>query len=196
MFISEARAENGSGSRKRIEPVRAMPNFPPSQKKRLLQKVTEAGAARALPTITRYVGPEALLAGGRREPDPVDRRADPARWRQRRAEMVIGMAHAGGPTCWSTYWARCRRTCSRVRGQARFELPSGDVKYHNGFSSTISTAAGGAHLSRVHPSHLEIVDPVVEGSVRARQRRRNDKTGDQVMPILLHGDAASRRRAS
>ncbi len=47
------------------------------------------------------------------------------------------------------------------------------------------------HISLAfNPSHLEIVNPVVEGSVRARQRRRDDKTGDQVLPMLIHGDAA------
>src|SRR5687768_18409311 len=70
-------------------------------------------------------------------------------------------------------------------------LPAGDVKYHQGFSSDISTPGGPVHLSLAfNPSHLEIVNPVVEGSVRARQRRRNDRTGDQVLPILVHGDAA------
>ena len=65
------------------------------------------------------------------------------------------------------------------------------MKYHNGFSSDITTAGGPVHLSLAfNPSHLEIVNPVVEGSVRARQRRRDDKTGDQVLPILVHGDAA------
>src|SRR5213083_2906013 len=71
------------------------------------------------------------------------------------------------------------------------DLPSGDVKYHQGFSSDITTPGGPVHLSLAfNPSHLEIVNPVVEGSVRARQRRRDDKTGDQVLPILVHGDAA------
>ena len=65
------------------------------------------------------------------------------------------------------------------------------MKYHNGFSSDITTPGGPVHLSLAfNPSHLEIVNPVVEGSVRARQHRRNDKTGDQVLPILMHGDAA------
>jgi 2-oxoglutarate dehydrogenase E1 component len=76
-------------------------------------------------------------------------------------------------------------------GKHAHELPMGDVKYHNGFSSDITTPGGPVHLSLAfNPSHLEIVNPVVEGSVRARQRRRDDKTGDQVLPILVHGDAA------
>ena len=68
---------------------------------------------------------------------------------------------------------------------------SGDVKYHKGFSADLRTAAGNVHVALAfNPSHLEIVDPVVEGSVRARQERRNDAEGDRVMPVLMHGDAA------
>ncbi|MFW1485293.1 hypothetical protein ACEV9B_24095, partial [Vibrio parahaemolyticus] len=59
------------------------------------------------------------------------------------------------------------------------------------FSSDVSTAGGPVHLSLAfNPSHLEIVNPVVEGSVRARQDRRGDKVGAQVLPVLVHGDAA------
>jgi len=68
---------------------------------------------------------------------------------------------------------------------------AGDVKYHNGFSTDVEI--GGRRLHMVlafNPSHLEIVDPVVEGSVRARQARRNDEDGNRVVPILIHGDAA------
>jgi len=71
------------------------------------------------------------------------------------------------------------------------ELLAGDVKYHQGFSSDVSTAGGPVHLSLAfNPSHLEIVNPVVEGSVRARMDRRADPHGKQVLPVLVHGDAA------
>ena len=65
------------------------------------------------------------------------------------------------------------------------------MKYHNGFSSDLSTRGGPVHLSLAfNPSHLEIVNPVVEGSARARQERRGDAEGKQVLPVLVHGDAA------
>ena len=65
------------------------------------------------------------------------------------------------------------------------------MKYHQGFSSDVNTAGGPVHLSLAfNPSHLEIVNPVVEGSVRARQERRGDITGGEVLPVLIHGDAA------
>jgi len=68
---------------------------------------------------------------------------------------------------------------------------SGDVKYHKGYSSDLRTAGDNVHVALAfNPSHLEIVDAVVEGSVRARQERRGDARGDKVMPVLLHGDAA------
>ncbi|MBL8328941.1 MAG: 2-oxoglutarate dehydrogenase E1 component, partial [Rubrivivax sp.] len=71
------------------------------------------------------------------------------------------------------------------------DLPSGDVKYHQGFSSDVSTPGGPVHLTLAfNPSHLEIVNPVVEGSVRARMDRRADPRGRQVLPVLVHGDAA------
>jgi 2-oxoglutarate dehydrogenase E1 component len=71
------------------------------------------------------------------------------------------------------------------------EVGSGDVKYHQGFSSNVMTPGGQVHLAlSFNPSHLEIVSPVVEGSVRARQNRREDPTGSSVLPIIMHGDAA------
>lgn len=71
------------------------------------------------------------------------------------------------------------------------DLPAGDVKYHNGFSSDVVTASGPIHLALAfNPSHLEIVDPVAVGSVRARQDRRHDPKGRRVMGVLVHGDAA------
>ncbi len=74
---------------------------------------------------------------------------------------------------------------------AKEDLPSGDVKYHQGFSSDVTTAGGPVHLSLAfNPSHLEIVNPVVEGSVKARLDRRGDTRGDTVLPVIVHGDAA------
>ena len=68
---------------------------------------------------------------------------------------------------------------------------TGDVKYHLGFSSNLETKGGEVHVSlNNNPSHLEIVDPVVLGSVRARQDRLNDVERQKVVPVLLHGDAS------
>ena len=86
--------------------------------------------------------------------------------------------------------------CIRDRFEGKFDHPddpahSGDVKYHMGFSADIKTTGHTVHLALAfNPSHLEIVDPVVAGSVRARQTRRGDPDRGQVMPVLIHGDAA------
>ena len=75
-------------------------------------------------------------------------------------------------------------------GKAQY-TGQGDVKYHQGFSSNVMTPGGECHLAMAfNPSHLEIVSPVVEGSVRARQDRRGDTEREMVLPISLHGDSA------
>src|SRR5690606_31778391 len=75
-------------------------------------------------------------------------------------------------------------------GRAKYQ-GSADVKYHQGFSSNVMTPGGEVHLAMAfNPSHLEIVSPVVVGSVRARQDRRDDIDGSQVLPIVMRGDAA------
>ncbi|MCB1844842.1 MAG: 2-oxoglutarate dehydrogenase E1 component, partial [Halioglobus sp.] len=109
-------------------------------------------------------------------------------------EIVIGMAHRGRIN-----------VLVNVLGKAAEELfdefegnvdpsemkGSGDVKYHKGYSADMKTPGGNVHIALAfNPSHLEVVNPVVEGSVRARQQRRGDIERNQVIPILMHGDAA------
>jgi 2-oxoglutarate dehydrogenase E1 component len=80
---------------------------------------------------------------------------------------------------------------AEFEGKHADDLPAGDVKYHQGFSSDVSTEGGPVHLSLAfNPSHLEIVNPVVEGSAKARMDRRGDEEGAQVLPVQIHGDAA------
>ena len=107
-------------------------------------------------------------------------------------EIVFGMAHRGRLNVLvNTLGKMPADLFTEFEGRVAIELAAGDVKYHQGFSSDVSTPGGPVHLTLAfNPSHLEIVDPVVEGSVRARQHRRKDRKGDQVLPVLLHGDAA------
>ncbi len=109
-------------------------------------------------------------------------------------EIVIGMAHRGRLNVLVNVLGKSpQELFSEFEGDLdRTELMgSGDVKYHMGFSSDIRTPGGNVHVVLAfNPSHLEIVDPVVEGSVRARQDRRDDAEGNQVLPVLIHGDAA------
>ncbi len=189
MFISD-RAQR-LWIQERIEPSRATPKPGPEQQKRLLQKLTEAEHLERY-LHTRYVGQKRFsLEGGESLIPAIDELIQLA-GAQGVQEIVIGMAHRGRLNVLVNVLGKMPRDLFlEFEGKHAHDLPSGDVKYHNGFSSDISTPGGPAHLSLAfNPSHLEIVNPVVEGSVRARQRRRDDKAGAQVLPILVHGDAA------
>src|SRR2546421_1577561 len=189
MFISD-RVQR-QWIQERIEPVRGMAKPTAEQQKHLLQKLTEAEHLERY-LHTRYVGQKRFsLEGGESLIPSIDDLIQRA-GANGVQEIVIGMAHRGRPNVLVNVLGKMPKDLFlEFEGKAPSELPSGDVKYHNGFSSDISTAGGPVHISLAfNPSHLEIVNPVVEGSVRARQRRRDDKTGDQVLPILIHGDAA------
>lgn len=107
-------------------------------------------------------------------------------------EAVIGMAHRGRLNVLVNVMGKSPESLfAEFDGKHASDLLSGDVKYHNGFSSDIQTEGGKLHMALAfNPSHLEIVNPVVEGSVRARLDRRHDRQGDQVMALQVHGDAA------
>jgi 2-oxoglutarate dehydrogenase E1 component len=109
-------------------------------------------------------------------------------------EIVIGMAHRGRLNVLVNVVGKSpQQLFSEFEGRydANHLRGSGDVKYHKGFSTDIRTPAGNVHVALAfNPSHLEVVDPVVEGSVRARQQRCNDAKGDKVAAVLIHGDAA------
>ncbi|HTL25504.1 MAG TPA: thiamine pyrophosphate-dependent enzyme, partial [Burkholderiales bacterium] len=189
MFISD-RAQR-MWIQERIEPNRGVSKFSAEQQKRLLQKLTEAEHLERY-LHTRYVGQKRFsLEGGESLIPSIDELIQRGGSRGVQ-EIVVGMAHRGRLNVLVNVLGKMPKDLfQEFEGKHAHSLPSGDVKYHNGFSSDISTAGGPVHISLAfNPSHLEIVNPVVEGSVRARQRRRDDKTGDQVLPILVHGDAA------
>src|SRR5690606_11914634 len=103
-------------------------------------------------------------------------------------EIILGMAHRGGRNVLVNIMGKMPADVfAEFEGKHPDGLTDGDVKYHNGFSSDISTRGGPVHLSLAfNPSHLEIVNPVVEGSARARQDRGGYTTGSQVLPVLVH----------
>ena len=109
-------------------------------------------------------------------------------------EAIIGMAHRGRLNVLVNLLGKSPKDLfSEFEG--RYDLTtlrgSGDVKYHKGYSADLKTASGNVHVALAfNPSHLEVVNAVVEGSVRARQERRGDLTGDKVLPVQIHGDAA------
>ena len=109
-------------------------------------------------------------------------------------EVVIGMAHRGRLNVLVNVLGKSPSMLfSEFEGKLEPEASkgSGDVKYHKGFSADLRTAGGNVHVVLAfNPSHLEVVDAVVEGSVRARQECRGDTARATVVPLLIHGDAA------
>jgi len=107
-------------------------------------------------------------------------------------DIIIGMAHRGRLNVLVNILGKePEKLFAHFEGKGLDLSSSGDVKYHLGFSSDVKTDNGSIHLALAfNPSHLEIVSPVVQGSVRSRQRRRRDTHRKMVMPIQIHGDAA------
>ena len=175
----------------RLESTRATPQFDAAKKKTILLSLTEAeGLERYL--HTRYVGQKRFsLEGGESFIASMDELVQHA-GAQGVQEIVIGMAHRGRLNVLvNTLGKNPADLFAEFEGKHGDDLPAGDVKYHQGFSSDVSTPGGPVHLSLAfNPSHLEIVNPVVEGSARARQDRRGDDNGDFVLPVQVHGDAA------
>ncbi|MBW0454505.1 MAG: 2-oxoglutarate dehydrogenase E1 component [Candidatus Kinetoplastibacterium crithidii] len=161
-------------------------------KRHILQQLTEAeGLERFL--HTKYVGQKRFsLEGGESfiasMDEVVNHAADLGI-----QEVIVGMAHRGRLNMLVNIMGKMPGDLfAEFEGKHSQFLSDGDVKYHNGFSSDLATRSGPVHLSLAfNPSHLEIVNPVVEGSARARQERREDHKGkQQVLPVLVHGDSA------
>ena len=175
----------------KLESIRSKPNLSKEKKLHLLDRLSAAeGLERFL--HTKYVGQKRFsLEGGESFIASMDELI------QRGGEIgvqeiVIGMAHRGRLNVLVNSLGKVPADLfAEFDHTAPEDLPSGDVKYHQGFSSDVMTPGGPVHLSLAfNPSHLEIVNPVVEGSVRARMDRRADPKGLQVLPVLVHGDAA------
>jgi len=175
----------------KFETIRAKPDFSAEKKKHILERLTAAeGFERYL--HTRFIGQKRFsLEGGESfiaSMDELIQRAGKAGVQ----EIVIGMAHRGRLNVLVNIMGKNPLDLfAEFEGKHADDLPSGDVKYHQGFTSDLATPGGPINLSLAfNPSHLEIVNPVVEGAVKARQVRRGDRDGSQVLPVLVHGDAA------
>ena len=179
----------------RLESVNSKPTQSPETRRWILQRLTAAeGIERYL--HSKYVGQKRFsLEGGEGlilMMSEIVKRAGDAGVR----EMIVGMAHRGRLNVLVNILGKKPADLfSEFEGKhstlPKASLSSGDVKYHQGFSSDIKTSTGEMHLALAfNPSHLEIVSPVVEGSVRSRQDRHKDANGDHIVPISIHGDAA------
>ena len=178
----------------RLEQAAGKFGFDAATRIRILERLTAAeGLERYL--HTKYVGQKrfSLEGGDSLIPmmDELCQRAGGAGVK----EMVVGMAHRGRLNVLvNTLGKPPEKLFAEFEGRYEQEddpAHSGDVKYHMGFSADLATPGGALHLALAfNPSHLEIVNPVVAGSVRARQQRRDDGERDEVLPVLIHGDAA------
>lgn len=175
----------------RLESVRGRPEFSPEIKSHLLERLTAAeGLEKYLGT--KYPGTKRFGLEGGESLIPLLDEIIQRSGSYGTKEIVIGMAHRGRLNVLvNTFGKNPRDLFDEFEGKKVEGLSSGDVKYHQGFSSNVMTPGGEIHLAMAfNPSHLEIVSPVVEGSVRARQDRRCDPIGDKVLPVTIHGDAA------
>jgi 2-oxoglutarate dehydrogenase E1 component len=189
MYISST--EEKRWIQKKFEGSMSTPVFTPEHKKWILERITASETLERY-LHTRYVGQKRFSGEGGESMIPMLDTVIENTGAHGAKEVVIGMAHRGRLNVLVNNLGKVpAELFSEFEGKHAHELSSGDVKYHQGFSSDIKTAGGVVHLTLAfNPSHLEIVNPVVEGSVRARQHRRGDHTGDQVLPLLIHGDAA------
>lgn len=177
--------------KERLEKDLSYPSFNNEQKINILKKLTAAETLERY-LHTKYVGQKRFsLEGGESLIPCLDHLINQST-KSGIEEIVIGMAHRGRLNILvNTLGKLPNDLFAEFEGKQKIELESGDVKYHNGFSSDLATNNGPIHISlEFNPSHLEIVNPVVEGNVRTRQRKRGENGKDKVLPILIHGDAA------
>jgi len=174
----------------RLESVRSAPDYGEDARKQLLGSLIQAeGLEKSLGS--KYPGTKRFGLEGGESLIPMLNEMIQRCGAYNVKEIVLGMAHRGRLNVLINILGKNpSELFAEFEGRVAYET-SGDVKYHQGFSSNVMTPGGEVHLAlSFNPSHLEIVSPVVEGSVRARQERRQDETGDLVVPIVIHGDAA------
>jgi 2-oxoglutarate dehydrogenase E1 component len=173
--------------------ARLQRRFSIEERKNILWQLTAAeGLERYL--HTKYVGQKRFSLEGADSLIPLLDDLIQQGGKQGVEEAIIGMAHRGRLNVLVNLLGKSPKDLfSEFEGQ--YDLAtlrgSGDVKYHKGFSADLKTGSGNVHVALAfNPSHLEVVNPVVEGSVRARQERRGDAAGDKVLAVQIHGDAA------
>jgi 2-oxoglutarate dehydrogenase E1 component len=177
----------------RFQVGRTEQHFPPEQRQEILWHLTMAeGLERYL--ATRYPAQKRFSLEGGDSLIPLLEQVIQCGGLHGVEDLVFGMAHRGRLNVLVNVLGKSPgELFSEFEG--KYDLKalkgSGDVKYHKGFSCDVRTPSGNVHVALAfNPSHLEVVNPVVEGSVRARQERRGDLRGDKVMPVLIHGDSA------
>ena len=181
--------------RDRMERNHNQPTLTPAQQRRILEKVISAESLERF-LHTRYVGQKRFSLEGAETLIAVLDSLLEACPEAGVEEVVIGMAHRGRLNVLVNTLGKSRRklfTEFHENYVPQTVLGGGDVKYHLGYENEVTTSSGKKILLSLapNPSHLEAVDPVVEGKARARQRLRQDTVKrEKVIPVLIHGDGA------
>ncbi|AVJ56170.1 2-oxoglutarate dehydrogenase E1 component [Idiomarina sp. OT37-5b] len=175
----------------RLEGVRGQPKFSKDQQVKILRELISAdGLEKYLGS--KFPGAKRFSLEGGDSLVPLLKALITRSGEQGAKEVVIGMAHRGRLNVLvNVLGKKPQDLFDEFAGKHSNNKGSGDVKYHMGFSSDFETPGGDVHLALAfNPSHLEIVNPVVMGSVRARMDRLQDPEGKKVLPITIHGDSA------
>jgi len=177
----------------RLERVRSTPQFDADTRRHIFSRVMKAEEFERF-LHTRYAGQKRFSLEGGESLIPMLDELVQLSGNKGVKEIILGMAHRGRLNVLANIMDKSSTDIFAEFEGAKFddaEHGAGDVKYHMGFSSDVRTPGGIVHLSLgFNPSHLEIITPVVLGSVRARQCRRKDNDRREVMSVLVHGDAA------
>ena len=175
----------------RIESAVGRASFSSDEKKRFLKELTAAeGLERYLGA--KFPGAKRFSLEGGDALVPMLKEMIRHAGKNGTREVVLGMAHRGRLNVLiNVLGKKTEELFDEFAGKHKEHLGTGDVKYHMGFSSDVETEGGMVHLALAfNPSHLEIVSPVVMGSVRARRDRLDEGRSNMVLPITIHGDAA------
>jgi len=176
-----------------LESIQSTPRFDADTRRHIFSRVMKAQEFERF-LHTRYVGQKRFSLEGSESLIPLLDALIQKAGDKGTKEIILGMAHRGRLNVLANILGKSLNDVFAEFEGLQFEddeYSSGDVKYHLGYSSEIRTPGGVVHLSLAfNPSHLEIITPVVLGSVRARQCHRQDSRRSEVIPVLVHGDAA------
>jgi len=191
MYITDTREKRWI--QRRLEAHSDKPRLDEKERHEVLRQLTAAeGIERYL--HTKYVGQKRFSLEGADSMIPALDEVVRSAARHHVDEVVIGMAHRGRLNVLVNILGKSPQELF-AEFEGKYDVGdldmSGDVKYHLGFSTDIEIENERVHLVLAfNPSHLEAVNPVVQGSVKARQERRDDNQGETILPVLIHGDAS------
>ena len=176
---------------RRLELCQSQADFKPQQKQHILRKLIAAETFEQY-LHKRYIGQKRFSLEGGESLIPLLDELIQKGGHEGVQKIVFGMAHRGRLNVLINIMGKPSQDLfNEFAGELDDPTHMGDVKYHKGYASHVETPGGPVHLALAfNPSHLEIISPVIVGSVRAGQARRGDHNGDKTVAVVLHGDAA------